>query len=280
MIYLNRGWKAQLVRSAFLVVSCSAGASLYADLVIQSPIGFGWTGPYIGGYVGGAWDTSDLQTSVGSAVNPYFSESSDIASVSQSGINSTNSNSAIAGIELGDDFAISRRATLGFVMDYGSFHLNQSQAANNLSYPSDTGSYSLAHSIGTNWLYTVRGRFAFTPSTLWPLMLYATGGLAVTNVKVSTTFSDTSSLSGEGESSSSSNQLGWILGAGVEVPLIQHLTLNAEYLYVDLGTVDDNSSIQNSAGGFGNEAGSLTSPLETSVKLHASLFKLGLDYKF
>ena len=111
-------------------------------------------------------------------------------------------------------------------------------------------------------------------------MLYATGGLGVANLNVSNSLSDTTSLAGEGGGNSSNNQTGWTVGAGLEFPLIQHVTINVEYLYLDLGTVNTNNSIQNSAGGFGIPANSLTSTFGTSATLRANFFKIGLNYKF
>ena len=114
----------------------------------------------------------------------------------------------------------------------------------------------------------------------WPLLLYAIGGLAVANLNVSNSFNDTTTSVGEGESNDSNNQTGWALGGGVEPPLIQHLTINAEDLYLDLGNASTTSSVQNSAGGFGPVPNSLQSSLTTSANLHANLLKIGLNYKF
>ena len=293
MIYLKKNGKSQFVSACLLALPFLTASAAYADQSTDSsstspeffgfkpPIDFNWAGPYVGGYLGGALAKANVKTTAGSITNDtYFSDQNDITAVGQSGTNTISPNASLAGIQVGDNFFTSPRITLGWVMDYSSFHLSETNTANNTPYPSGAGNYSLQTSVTTNWLSTVRGRFGLTPPTSWPMMFYATGGLALANVKVSNSFSDTSSLAGTGESSTSSNQLGWTAGAGFELPLAQHLTLNAEYLYVNLGSVDTTSSLENSAGGFGISPNSLASPLTTSVDLHANLFKLGLNYKF
>ena len=149
--------------------------------------------------LGGGFGNANLETTIGSPTgSPYFSSSADIASVSQSGANLLYPNSAIAGIQFGDNFVVSRLVMVGMVLDYGYFHLNETNSASNVAYPSSSGNYSLQTSVTTNWLYTVRGRVGLMLPPSWPLLLYATGGLAVANLNVSNSFSDTTTYVGEG----------------------------------------------------------------------------------
>ena len=283
MVYFKEARRSQFMRIFLLTALFLTGSPLYADQplyqataphkssIFKRPVDFSWAGPYIGGYVGGASTNANLVTNAGSiTTSSYFSSSADIASVNQSGTNALHPSSPLVGIQLGDNFLVSRFIIVGLVLDYGYFHLNETNTANNISYPSGAGGYTLQTSISTNWLYTVRGRLGWVAPTSWPLMLYATGGLGVANLNVSNSLSDTTSLAGEGGGNSSNNQTGWTVGAGLEFPLIQHVTINVEYLYLDLGTVNTNNSIQNSAGGFGIPANSLS----------ANFFKIGLNYKF
>ena len=70
-------------------------------------------------------------------------------------------------------------------------------------------------------------------------LIYATGGLAVANVEVSI-----DNLGFDGDNYSDSDTLtGWTAGAGVEYRLTENVSVGAEYLYVDLGTVETNYEI-------------------------------------
>lgn len=276
----------------FLISMCICASPSYAEQTtpqptvnfifgLTPPTDFNWAGTYIGGFLGGAFANTDPTTNAG-AVNAssYFSSAADIASVNHSGSNSLNTNAPMFGIQIGDNFYTNRLYVIGAVVDYSPLHFNEHNTVNNVAYPSGAGNYSLQTSMSTDWMYTFRGRFGYLAPSAWPMMVYATGGLAITNINVTNSLSDTSSLSGRGASNGSNNQTGWTLGAGVELPLMQHLTVNAEYLYVSLGTVNSNGSIQNSAGGFGIPVNSLTSSFSTSTNLHANLVRLGLNYKF
>lgn len=278
----GRALALKVVLCFFAVLTgATAGADQTPDTSNTSVTHANWVGPYVGVYLGGSAVDADFTTNAGTVTNTsYFTSAADIASLNQSGNHSLHASVPIAGIQFGDNVFSSPWLTIGWVMDYSSFHLNESNSANTIAYPSDAGNYSLQTSVRTNWLSTVRGRFGITPPSSWPWMLYATGGVAVANVKVSNSFSDTTSLAGAEASSSSNNQIGWTVGTGLEMPLTQHLSINAEYLYVNLGSVDTTGSIQNTASGFGIGTNTLTNPLETSVALHANLFKLGLSYKF
>ncbi|MGA7808308.1 outer membrane protein [Bradyrhizobium sp.] len=86
---------------------------------------------------------------------------------------------------------------------------------------------------------TLRGRVGFlaTPD----LLLYATGGMAVGDVSLATSFVPTGILGGNcinsscGVGSASATKVGATVGAGLEYALSNHISIKAEYLYVDLG---------------------------------------------
>src|SRR5262249_6017412 len=94
-------------------------------------------------------------------------------------------------------------------------------------------SYTFTSSLDTDWLVTVRPRIGYAFDRL---LVYATGGLAVSNqrfsqniVQLNTDFTDFGSVS--------KTTVGWTAGAGVEYALGTGVSLKAEYLYVDLGSV-------------------------------------------
>ncbi len=109
-----------------------------------------------------------------------------------------------------------------------------------------------------NWQGSLRGRAGVTFDTV-PVLLYATGGLAVGGV--------TTSITGATKSYSAT-QLGWTAGVGVEGKIADQLTVKAEYDYTDLGT----NKIPADAFGAGSPAGTNHVTDQT--------FKLGANWHF
>jgi outer membrane immunogenic protein len=117
---------------------------------------------------------------------------------------------------------------------------------------------------------TLRPRVGFANNN-W--LVYATGGLAVAQVKGDFTFTDTFSAATE-SASISKTKAGWALGGGVEYALAGAWSMKAEYLHVDLGSV---SGTSNNMTTFG--AASPASTWSHSVKVTDDIVRVGLNYK-
>jgi len=102
-------------------------------------------------------------------------------------------------------------------------------------------------------------------------MLYATGGLALTNIRVGNSFTDVFLTTGA--SNSSATKAGWTVGGGAEWMLSRNWSVSAEYLYVNFDRVTTVATIV-SLDATG------TSALTTSVNLSANIVRLGLNYRF
>lgn len=103
----------------------------------------------------------------------------------------------------------------------------------------------------SDWLGTVRGRAGYA----WDRVLfYGTGGVAFGNLQAAA----------GALPFSSSTQIGWTAGAGVEVALSPNWTAKVEYLYVDLG---------NQSCGLAN-CGALT-----TVSLTENVIRAGVNLK-
>jgi len=128
------------------------------------------------------------------------------------------------------------------------------------------------------WLSTFRGRIGVLPTDR--VLLYVTGGLAVGEVKstAGASVTTTTALSfgtppGPATvaalAGSSSTQAGWTLGAGVEGAIAGNWTARLEYLYVDLGTVN------NTFAGVAPFA-----PITTSTHVTDNILRAGVNYRF
>jgi outer membrane immunogenic protein len=131
---------------------------------------------------------------------------------------------------------------------------------------------TIGTSFDNNWLFTARSRLglAVGPNVL----LYATSGLAVTELGVRNTLSSTVSLA-QGAANDSGRLVGWTVGGGAEWALNRHWSLRAEYLYLDFGKVTVNAPVNTPGPLFPNN-----NNLATTVDLTAQIVRGGLNYRF
>ena len=108
-------------------------------------------------------------------------------------------------------------------------------------------------SIKNDWLGTVRGRIGYSFDRFLP---YFTGGLAAGDIQAST----------PGFAGATQTNLGWTLGAGMEVAIVGNWSAKAEYLHVDLGSFNCGTA----CGGFTPD----------NVSLKEDLVRGGVNYKF
>jgi outer membrane immunogenic protein len=239
-----------------------------------------WQGPYLGAYGGAGFAYHSYSANAGSVTTTsYFSSANDISAVQQAASPNEYPSSAVFGITAGHDFTW-QQIVYGVVFDYGALPLSSSHTVN-ATLPSNGAAYNLYTAMSTNWLMTFRGRLGY-PTTLFarPSLIYATGGLAITQVKINNHYTDTSSLNGVGNSHSSENLIGWTAGAGIEMLTLPNTTFDFEYLYTQLPAANTTANISNSAAGFGIPANSLTSALASKGCLETNVFRVGINYRF
>jgi outer membrane immunogenic protein len=162
--------------------------------------------------------------------------------------------------------------------DFGALHLRGSRQGNG-TYPvfffAPLNRFAVSSSISTDWLYTFRGRLGVAlPSNL---MAYVTGGLALTRLGVSNSFSDNDG--GFGSGSAAKVETGWVVGGGLEWALNNNWSVRAEYLFVDFGKVTANGVIGTSNPAFVTP-GAYAQGMNTSADLTANLARGGVNYKF
>ncbi len=103
---------------------------------------------------------------------------------------------------------------------------------------------------------TLRGRVGYAFGMRGDWLAYVTGGLAVGDVHAWDSLTP---------ASGSKFRAGWTAGAGVEKAFAQHWTVKLEYLYMDLGSA---------------EYFNIVPGVPETVSFRASLFRLGLNFKF
>jgi outer membrane immunogenic protein len=263
-----------LAVSVLLVSSVSA---LAADMAVKAPPivapVYSWTGFYVGANVGGAWGDSDPTTATVFSPTGYFATSS-VPAIATAGQQHINSSNVTGGLTAGYNWQ-ANRFLLGVEADINYFGFRGS-ATSGAVYPCCAPTaFTINSSVSSDWLATIRGRIGIlaTPN----LLLYATGGAAIAEVKANFVFTDTFATALE-TGAIRDTRLGWTVGAGGEYAFGNGWSVKAEYLYVDLGRSTVTST---NLTAFGPPV----IPFPTNVFTHsanitANIGRVGVNYKF
>jgi outer membrane immunogenic protein len=264
-----------------------------AGVALTSAIGVGgaqaqmpnWTGMYFGTYAGAAWARSYASTDVDCNRSPsdfstYFCDSGTPDNgwaVNASGTGWMRDSTLIYGMQAGQNWQTGYWV-YGFETDFGSLRLNGSRNATG-TYPVGFGfvsmgdAYSIGTTFSTNWLTTARARLGWTSDKLFgahdPLLIYATGGLALTDLHMAFNFSDVNGATASG--SASKTLSGWALGGGLEYMVNIHWSLKAEYLHLDFGNVCASGIIDSGSG--------YSQGISVCANLKADIARIGVNYK-
>ncbi len=268
--------------SAALAVSAivSSGAAMAADLpvrtytkapIVVDPV-YNWTGFYVGANLG--WSFGRSRTDVTIAGVPFASTSQRMDGI-------------LGGLQAGYNWQ-SGRAVFGLETDIqatdqkGSSSLSQfipgTPAIPCILFdppapacivgtgipgiPSITGIATYQNKLP--WFGTFRGRLGFTPADRW--LLYVTGGLAYGEVTTSETLNVNGAVVGF---STDRTRVGWTAGGGVEAAVWGNWTAKLEYLFIDLGTINDTL--------IGIAP---ITPVATSSRVTDQIVRVGLNYRF
>jgi opacity protein-like surface antigen len=238
-----------------------------------------WQGPYAGVYAGAGVATNHLSTNTGTVTDTsYFATEVGVNAINNAGTWHQATSRGIFGLQAGHNW-IWKQMVYGVALDYGAMSMSSSHNTNN-TYPDYSAQYAFSSSIETNWLFTLRGRVGYQKSLYLPSLLYVTGGMAMTDLKINNLFTDNFSLGGSGYNGTSQNLIGWTLGAGVEIMTLKHMSLNVEYLYVDIPSITTVGSIFNAQSGFGVPEHALTSPFSSTTNFYANIVRIGCNYQF
>jgi outer membrane immunogenic protein len=271
--------------------------ALAADMALKAPsaAAYDWTGCYIGANAGwiGSQDHDTLAPSgsylnrPGVAAPPNFFGTGDFASNIAALTHSYSINGS--GALIGEQIGCNKQAghyVFGAEFDAQWTSLKSSVSA---SYaPSvDPGNPIFINSPHTEQasnrlegLLTFRGRAGYA----WDrLLLYATGGLAVGEIKSQTTvaFATTGALTAVYDgalhvSSRTTDRAGWVVGGGAEYAFAPHWSVKAELLYIDFGTISSNSPLIAATAPFALGAGYSWS---TKIRERDDVARVGVNYK-
>jgi outer membrane immunogenic protein len=311
----------KLLLTSIAFVALVAGPATAADLarpvhrrpvVVAAPV-YTWTGFYVGGNVGGSW--GDARTDIaGSATIISFPGSTapeTNAPVTFADSQTQRLNGVIGGGQIGYKFQFSPRWVLGLEADIqGSGERGSGTFADPFSTLICTGlainepgqapfcgtrspangAAVTAYDAKIGWFGTVRGILGVLITD--HVLLYGTGGLAYGRVELSGNTSVTGSIPppnvitpGASVFSESKTNVGYAFGGGFEGKcsyLPTGWTWKAEYLYVDLGSLDTVAPFP--GGPVVGVPGPLTTPFTGAITTHTrftdNIVRVGLNYKF
>jgi outer membrane immunogenic protein len=245
-----------------------------------------WTGMYVGFYAGGVWGRGNstantdcrVENVAGTTGGSYCDTSkpetlANADAVLNAGSGSVSSAKFTGGIQAGRNWQ-DGNVVYGIEADFGSFNVQGSRSGSGV-YAAGFGggvtagdAFTVSNSFNTDWLFTARGRFGWAASN-W--LLFATGGLAMSRVTVTNSYSDVSTSA---TASESKVKVGWTLGAGAEVALTRNWSLKGEYLYVNLGSVSVLSNV------FNPGSPGYAAALGVATELTAHIARLGANFRF
>jgi outer membrane immunogenic protein len=258
--------KRLIVGSIALGLSLGSGVAMAADMAVKAPVYkapvaapvYNWTGFYIGANLGYSFGNQSTNwTAAGLPIGSTSSRMDGILGGLQAGYN-WQSGSLVLGLEADiQGTGQQGTATIGDPV-------TTDPCAPIAACPTTT-IVPLSNQEKLPWFGTVRGRLGFTPTDRG--LIYATGGLAYGEIE-----SNGSVSFGGATATGSTNttQAGWTVGGGVEWALWDNnWTGKVEYLYVDLGTVN------NAFTGIAP-----LTPITTSAHITDNIVRAGLNYHF
>jgi outer membrane immunogenic protein len=256
----------------------AAAAPVYtkAPVVPQGPR---WNGFYVGLNAGGALAHN-------STFNPFIFSSTAAPVPFPTGGADSYSHAPLGGVlgaQLGWNWQVAPSWVAGAEVDWQWTNQRDAACVSECLVvpPGVVGTPGLPLGITDNeaikWFGTARARFGWVApnGSLW----YATGGAAWGRIENTVSLIALPPFFAPGSpvaATFTQTKLGWVIGAGTEIPVWDRVSVKAEYLYVDLG------SINNSFGGPLDpfQAPATFQTTSSNFTVHDHIFRLGANYHF
>ncbi len=254
--------KAQLAAAVGVagVAFLSAGAAVAQDTL--------WDGFYVGASAGGSWADTKLKMRATSGSGAIVMPPSDAALVNAAvASDSDNDTSFTGGLQAGYNYQV-ESWVFGLETDVSFYDLGQDRSKTYQSPVLITPpiTFTIAQEVKTDWIWTLRPRVGYAAGS-W--MFYGTAGVAVSEIKLTTTYKDTRATPITASNKESDTKTGWVAGLGGAYALSPIASIRGEWLYTNLGTVKSQTPV-------GSGYASLSSEADT----RGNLFRIGFDYKF
>lgn len=268
--------KKLLIGAAIAIVGATGAqaADIAARPYTKAPAmvaAYNWSGFYAGVHAGAIWQNTDQTTTIDPGA--HIGIGANIAAINAAGVGGNDRTNFIGGGQIGYNWQAPGSAFVwGLEADFsGISNSNNGRSVTALLPANAPSTFTLSSSSSFDWLATIRGRlgYAFGSS-----MIYATGGLAIAELNVSSSYTDNLAGPYFGAGSNSVTKAGWTVGAGWEHAIAASWTVKAEYLYVHFDGVGVDYTATLVGGGSPNNLHSNASFNDNHI------VRLGLNYKF
>ena len=259
--------KTAMTKLQFFAAGASLAALLSAGAAAAQEQDYSWTGFYAGVNLGGAWGKASNHVTASSGTGAVTIPPGDITTINGIGTNNSNALRFTGGGEAGYNYQ-SGHLLLGLETDFDAFQVKQikSTTFNSALLINPPVTYTIGQKVTTDWLWTIRPRIGYAAGR-W--LVYGTAGMAMTPITLLTTYSDTLLPPNAASIAVNKTKTGWTAGLGGAYAFTPHLSIKAEWLYSDFGTVQGSATTASGYASFVTQA---------SVK--ANLVRMGVDYRF
>jgi outer membrane immunogenic protein len=245
-----------------------------------------WNGFYVGGNAGYAWDRLNVVSVFNcrppGADCPYENPINH-AAFGAGASGSPRPDGFAGGVQAGYNWQAGG-VVFGVEADFSSFVLKTTLATKALVPVGIGQNFTSTATAKTDWVATLRARVGWT--VMPTVLLYATGGLAVTKLNVTNSFTDDCPPACAaippfdrplvfGTSNNNRTQSGWSAGAGVEWLMNLKWSAKVEYLYVEFDPIDTTLWTTTQVVG-----GPVPNSMTTSAGFQANIVRGGVNYRF
>ncbi|MFC3676151.1 outer membrane protein [Ferrovibrio xuzhouensis] len=233
-----------------LIVTLAGGIGSGA-LAQPAPGAIDWSGFYVSSLAGATNGNADMKTVTGRLQYFDATDAAQIARVGKNDIDQWRPSGGLAGgygVQFGN-------VLVGIEVSANTLFLDEEHVRSETYITVPTAQFRIKQSVSADWMATLRPRLGWAQDN-W--LGYVTGGIAATQMKMHTLFTD-NAFSGYSEASKSKLVAGWSLGFGGEYALGNNWSLRGDYLFTRFGEVNSVSDVTstNNSGGTMNHSADL-----------------------
>jgi len=250
-------------KSVLFLGAVRAPAALAADMGLKpqavAPATYDWSGMYLGGVLGGGWETTGTNNGVGTVLipNPFIPPQM---------FQTTSGDGFIGGLEGGSNYQLGK-LVVGWEGDILWGNIRGSSAT---SFGPPAAPVSALLTVNTPWTATVASRIGIAHDR-W--LAFGKAGVAYEHTDFTGSASSAAPLAFA--ATGSDNRAGWMVGGGLEWAAWDNWTIKGEYDYLDFG----NRSVVLNGTTFGGGP-AVPTFVTTLNNQRISEFKFGINWKF
>jgi outer membrane immunogenic protein len=238
-----------------------------AASAVATPASAAPGGGYVGVSAGYGWTNAKARTATTFGPLNYLLDTS-VPAVNATGRQTVKPRGVIGGLDAGYDWH-SGKLLFGAAADISLLH-GSDAVSDFTAYPCCAPlGFTIRQAVKTKWMATARARVGYD---LGNAAVYVTGGYAGLKARYSGRFSDNYADALE-EGSRSQYRSGWIAGAGADIKVGTHFTVQPEYLHADFGHVS-------APGGTFTSGGPWPDVFTHRAKIKTDVARVGLHYHF